>query len=199
VGYSRDIGREAYARGEAVKITIIGRGNVGGALQRLLSANGHEVDGLGRDGGDAAGADVVILAVPGGAVEDALRGVSGVDGKILIDATNPLEGRPDGVESLSALAKSIANGPTAKAFNANFASLFEQARDANERPTMPICGDDDAVRVAEELASECGFDPLVVGGLEHAGALEDYVGGVMIPLVMTRGPFFYRFDWPGGG
>ena len=180
-----------------MKITIIGRGNVGGALQELLSANGHEVDALGSDGGDAAGADAVILAVPGAAVEDALRSVSGVEGKILIDATNPLQGRPDGVESLAALAKSIANGPTAKAFNTNFASLFAQAARADERPTMPICGDDEAVAVAEQLARECGYDPIVVGGLEHARGLEDYVGGVMIPLVMTRGPFFYRFDWPG--
>ena len=180
-----------------MKITIIGRGNVGGALQGLLSANGHEVDALGSEGGDAADADAVILAVPGGAVEDALRSVSGVEGKILIDATNPLQGRPDGVESLAAWAKSVANGPTAKAFNANFASLFAQAGTAGERPTMPICGDDEAVAVAEQLARECGFDPVVLGGLEHARGLEDYVGGVMIPLVMTRGPFFYRFDWPG--
>lgn len=179
-----------------MKITIIGRGNVGGALQRVLSAKGHDVDVLGSDGGDAAAADAVILAVPGGAVEDALRTVSGVEGKVLIDATNPLQGRPDGVESLSALAKSIASGPTAKAFNTNFATLFEQAAEQGERPTMPICGDDEAVRVAEQLARESGYDPVVVGGLEHARALEDYVGGVMIPLVMERGPFFYRFDWP---
>jgi predicted dinucleotide-binding enzyme len=182
-----------------VKITIIGRGNVGGTLQRLLSANGHEVDALGSDGGDASGADVLILAVPGGAVEDALRGVSGVEGKILIDATNPLQGRPDGVESLSVLAKSVANGPTAKAFNANFAALFEQAGKEGERPPLPVCGDDEAEAVAEQLVRDCGYDPVVVGGLEHAAAHEDNVGRVIIPLVMTRGPFFYRFDWPGGG
>jgi predicted dinucleotide-binding enzyme len=179
-----------------VKITIIGRGSVGGTLERLLSANGHDVDALGSDGGDAADADAVILAVPGGAVEQALRTVSGVEGKVLIDATNPLQGRPEGVESLASLAKSVANGPTAKAFNTNFAALFEQAANAAERPTMPVCGDDEAVSVAEQLARECGYEPVVVGGLEHAAALEDYVGGVMIPLVMTRGPFFYRFDWP---
>jgi predicted dinucleotide-binding enzyme len=182
-----------------VKITIIGRGNVGGALQELLAANGHDVDALGSDGGDASGADAVILAVPGGAVEDALRSVSGVEGKILIDATNPLQGRPDGVDSLSTWAKSVANGPTAKAFNANFAALFAEAGNAGERPTMPICGDDEAVAIAEQLARECSFDPVVLGGLEHARGLEDYVGAVMIPLVMTRGPFFYRFDWPGAG
>jgi 8-hydroxy-5-deazaflavin:NADPH oxidoreductase len=182
-----------------VKITIIGRGNVGGALQEVLSASGHEVEALGSDGGDAAGADAVILAVPGGACKDALRNVTGVEGKVLIDATNPLAGRPDGVESLSTWAKSVTNGPTAKAFNANFASLFAQARNASERPTMPICGDDEAVAVAEQLARDCGYEPLVLGGLEHARGLEDYVGGVMIPLVMTRGPFFYRFDWPEAG
>lgn len=181
-----------------MKITIIGRGNVGGALERVLSANGHDVEALGSDGGDAGGADAVILAVPGDAVEDALRNVSGVEGKILIDATNPLQGRPEGVESLSALAKSIANGPTAKAFNTNFATLFEQAAKAAERPTMPICGDDEALAVAEELSRDCGYDPVVVGGLEHAAGLEDYVSGILIPLVMTRGPLFYRFDWPSG-
>ena len=182
-----------------MKITIIGRGNVGGALQSVLSASGHEVDALGSDGGDAAGADAVILAVPGGAVEDALRNVSGVEGKVLIDATNPLQGRPDGVESLSALAKSVANGPTAKAFNTNFASLFTRAASEAERPTMPICGDDEAVAVAEQLSRDIGYDPVVLGGLEHAAALEDYVSGILIPLVMTRGPLFYRFDWPDAG
>lgn len=179
-----------------MKITIIGRGNVGGALERVLLASGHEVGALGSDGGDAADADAVILAVPGDAVEDALRRVSGVEGKILIDATNPLQGRPEGVESLSALAKSVANGPTAKAFNTNFASLFEQAAKADQRPTMPICGDDEALAVAEQLSRDCGYDPVVLGGLEHASALEDYVSGILIPLVMTRGPLFYRFDWP---
>jgi predicted dinucleotide-binding enzyme len=182
-----------------MKITIIGRGNVGGALQRVLSASGHDVDALGSDGGDAADAEAVILAVPGGAVEEALRNVSGVEGKILIDATNPLQGRPEGVESLSALAKSIAGGPTAKAFNTNFAVLFEQAASADDRPTMPVCGDNEALRVAEQLSRECGYDPVVLGGLEHAPALEDYVSGILIPLVMTRGPLFYRFDWPGEG
>ena len=123
--------------------------------------------------------------------------MSGVEGKILVDATNPLQGRPDGVESLAALAKSIANGPTAKAFNTNFATLFEHAASASERPTMPICGDDEALAVAEQLSRDCGYDPVVVSGLEHAAGLEDYVSGVLIPLVMTRGPLFYRFDWPG--
>jgi predicted dinucleotide-binding enzyme len=117
---------------------------------------------------------------------------------VLIDATNPLRGRPAGVESLSAWAKSIIGGPTAKAFNTNFATLFEQAANAAERPTMPICGDEEALAVAEQLSRDCGYEPVALGGLEHAAGLEDYVSGILIPLVMTRGPLFYRFDWPSG-
>ena len=92
----------------------------------------------------------------------------------------------------------MANGPTAKAFNTNFASLFARAG-SNERPTMPICGDDEAGGVAEELRAKSGTTRSSSGGLEHAAALEDYVSGILIPLVMTRGPFFYRFDWPDAG
>src|SRR3954447_11245631 len=54
VGYSRGIGREAYARGGAGKTTVSGRGSVGGARRGLLSATGQEAGPLGREGGDAA-------------------------------------------------------------------------------------------------------------------------------------------------
>ncbi|MFL5914781.1 MAG: hypothetical protein ACJ752_03975 [Gaiellaceae bacterium] len=179
-----------------MKITIIGRGNVGGALQGLLSATvTRSTPWAARAATRPTGRGDPCCAGRcgrGRAPERERRGGEDPDRRDQSPA-----GRPDGVESLSAWAKSVANGPTAKAFNANFASLFAQAGTAGERPTMPICGDDEAVAVAEQLARECGFDPVVLGGLEHARGLEDYVGGVMIPLVMTRGPFFYRFDWPG--
>ena len=43
---------------------------------------------LGKDGGDAADADVVLLAVPDEAVPDALASVTGLHGKVVLDATN---------------------------------------------------------------------------------------------------------------
>ena len=48
-----------------MKITVIGRGNVGGGLAGLWTVAGHTVTTLGRDGGDASEADVVLVAVPG--------------------------------------------------------------------------------------------------------------------------------------
>src|SRR5207248_9399573 len=64
----------------SMKITVIGRGNVGGGLAKLWRAAGPEVQELGRDGGDASGADVVLVAVPGGSVDEALAKVQGLQG-----------------------------------------------------------------------------------------------------------------------
>ena len=76
-----------------MKIVTIGRGNIGGGLARLWRDAGHEVEGLGRDGGDASDADVVLIAVPGDQISTALAKVRGLDGKIAIDATNVLPSR----------------------------------------------------------------------------------------------------------
>lgn len=53
-----------------MKITVIGRGNVGGGLARLWQAAGHEVTALGREGGSASGSDAVVVAVPSNAIDE---------------------------------------------------------------------------------------------------------------------------------
>src|ERR687896_1312228 len=75
-------------KGVQMKIVVVGRGNVGGGLARLWTSAGHEVTALGKDGGDGSQADVVVIAAPGSAIEDALSRVTGIDGKTTIDATN---------------------------------------------------------------------------------------------------------------
>lgn len=40
-----------------MKITVVGRGNVGGGLGRLWERAGHELTRLGRDGGDLSDAE----------------------------------------------------------------------------------------------------------------------------------------------
>ncbi|MGH9166796.1 MAG: hypothetical protein ACRD02_03050 [Acidimicrobiia bacterium] len=112
-----------------MNITLIGRGNVGGGLGRLWERAGHEVTALGREGGDASGSDVVVVAVPSGAIDDALGHVEGIQGKLAIDATNAFGGRAEGFESLAHQVKARTNGAVAKAFNANFAALYDQIGD----------------------------------------------------------------------
>src|SRR5207248_2331758 len=81
---------------------------------------------IGRDGGDASGADVLLVAVPSAEIANALGKVTGIEGKLTIDATNAYGGRNEELESLAHEVKSIVGGPTAKSFNLNFANLYDE-------------------------------------------------------------------------
>jgi predicted dinucleotide-binding enzyme len=105
-----------------MRVTTIGKGNIGGGLARLWEQAGHTVTTLGHEGGDAADADVILVAVPGGAASDALSKVTGLEGKTAIDAENAFGARNEEYESFAHEVKAHTNGPVAKAFNANFAS-----------------------------------------------------------------------------
>ena len=180
-----------------MKITTIGKGNIGGGLAKFWRAAGHEVQELGRDGGDAADADVILVAVPSGSIADALGKVSGVEGKTTIDATNAFAGRNDAFESLAHEVKSIVGGPTAKAFNLNFAALYDEVSKQRVRPSQFFAADDEAREVTEQLIRDAGFDPLYAGGLEQARALEDHLGLWFSAVQAGLGQSFYRYAPPG--
>jgi len=101
-----------------MNITVIGRGNVGGGLARRWERAEHNVTAVGRDGGDASGADAVLVAVPSNAISDALSKVTGLGDQVFIDATNAFTGRNEEFESLAHEVKSHVSGPVAKSFNA---------------------------------------------------------------------------------
>jgi predicted dinucleotide-binding enzyme len=181
-----------------MRIAVIGRGNVGGGLAGLWRSAGHEVEELGRDGGDASNADVVVVAVPGDSIADAFARVRGLEGKIAIDTTNAVKGRPDGFESLTHQVKSLTGGPTAKAFNTIFARTYDEIGVQRVRPSCLYCGDDEALGITHALIADAGFDPVPSGGLEGASALEDLVLNVIFPVSQARqSPFFYRIAGPG--
>ena len=176
-----------------MKITTIGRGTIGGGLARFWEGAGHEVTSLGRDGGDAADADVVLVAVPSGSISEALANVTGVDGKIAIDATNAYPGRDEQYESLAHEVKAHTNGPVAKAFNANFAALYDRIGEQRVRPSCLYAAEDEAREVTEQLIRDAGYDPVSLGGIENARTLEDFVPGLLGKI----GRVFYRFAPPG--
>src|SRR5262245_56109595 len=102
-----------------MKIAIIGTGNVGAAVGQGWGTKGHEVVFGVRDpkspkaqaAAKAAGArakaagvkeaatagEVVVLAAPFTAAQEALRSAGDLAGKILIDATNPVKGDLSGL------------------------------------------------------------------------------------------------------
>ena len=180
-----------------MKITVIGKGNVGGGLADRWEKAGHEVTRLGRDGGDASDADAVLVAVPSTAIADALGKVSGLEGKIVIDATNVFGDRNEQFESLAQEVKSIVGGPVAKAFNANFANQYDRIDEQRVRPSNLYAAEDGAREVTEQLIGDAGYEPVSAGGLENARALEDHLGLLMAINRGGVGPFLYRYAKAG--
>jgi 8-hydroxy-5-deazaflavin:NADPH oxidoreductase len=176
-----------------MRIAVVGRGNVGGGLADLWERTGHRVTRLGRDGGDVSDAEVVLVAVPGGSIADALDRVKGVAGKTVIDATNLYRVvPPDGFASNAEFVKSRTNGPTAKSFNINFASLYGRLGEARVRPSNLWCGDEAAREVVEQLNRDAGYDPVYTGPIENAAAQEALLG-VIFAINEAMGPYVYRF------
>jgi len=182
-----------------MKITTIGRGTIGGTLARLWASAGHHVTELGRDGGDASEADVVLLAVPSEVVPEALRSITGLEGKLVIDATNRLGGEaaPDVHPSIAAYVKATTGGPTAKAFNLNFGALFEQAGAAANRPQNLWVGDEEARAAVEQLTRDMGMEPIHGGPLARAETQEAFAAMLMsIVKDVDAGLLWYRFAAP---
>jgi 8-hydroxy-5-deazaflavin:NADPH oxidoreductase len=179
-----------------MKITVLGRGKVGGGLADLWERAGHEITRLGRDGGDVSDAEVVLVAVPGGALAEALDRVTGLAGKTVIDATNlPGIAPPEGFASNAEYVRSRTGGPTAKSFNFNLAALYPQLGAARARPSDLWCGDEAAREVVERLSRDAGYDPVHTGPLETAALQES-----LLPLIFSigegLGSFAYRFAAP---
>jgi 8-hydroxy-5-deazaflavin:NADPH oxidoreductase len=180
-----------------MNITTIGRGNVGGGLARRWERAGHTVTELGSEGGDASDADAVLLAVPSSAIGDALSKVSGLEGKVVIDATNAFHGRTEGFESLAHEVKSHVDGPVAKSFNCNYAVNYDRIDEQRVPPSNLYASEEGAREVTEQLIRDAGFDPVSAGGLENARLLEDHLALMNAINEGGLGRFFYRYAKPG--
>jgi 8-hydroxy-5-deazaflavin:NADPH oxidoreductase len=176
-----------------MRITVFGKGHVGGGLAEVWERAGHQVTRLGRDGGNVSDADVVLVAVPGGSIVEALGRLTGVEGQTVIDATNRIGvDAPDGFASNAEFVKSRTGGPTAKSFNVNFASLLGRLGEARVRPSNLWCGDKEAREVVEQLNRDAGYDPVYTGPLEKAARQESIVD-VIFAISEGMGEYVYRF------
>src|SRR5918911_4955441 len=86
-----------------MRVAVLGTGTVGDALTAGFRERGDEVTQASRDGfADAAGqAELVVLAVLGAVAEQVARDLAGeLAGKVVVDATNPLEFHEGGAPTL---------------------------------------------------------------------------------------------------
>ena len=190
-----------------MRIAIIGAGNVGGGLGKAFADVGHDVvfgvrdpdstktqaalaeigEAEARQPADAVdGADVVVFALRPVAVPATVRDLPALDGRIVIDAMNRLDG-DSGRSMTQELADLLPGAKLAKAFNTTGFENFATARDRSTRVAMFVAGDDeDAKRVAMDLAREVGFEPEDAGGMANTRPLEEMVK-VWLALARVHG------------
>src|SRR5215203_398776 len=180
-----------------MKIAVVGRGNVGGGLGELWEQAGNEVKSIGREGGDVSDAEVVVVAIHGGMIAEALDNVRGMEGKKVVEATNLVGADPpEGFSSNAEFVKYRTNGPTAKSFNTNFAALYGRIGEARSTPSNLWCGDEEARQVVEQLNRDAGYEPVYAGPLENASLQENFLKLVFAINRGGLGRFFYRMAPP---
>jgi NADPH-dependent F420 reductase len=185
---------------QAMKIGIIGSGNMGRSLGILWAEQGHEVFFGTRDaekgkaiaevvghsttGGTndeaAAFGDVLLYTVRGMNPAEVLSSTEVLSGKILIDCNNfdVPEGfaYPPIVQSLAEkLAAEVPKARVVKAFNTMAQEVFELAPTPLKDYSVSVfvAGDDAQARqVVMSLAEDIGFAPVDCGGLRNARLIE---------------------------
>ncbi len=185
-----------------MKVTIIGAGNMGAALTKQLSLAGHQVRVTARDLNKAAelsklgatisqaqdaarDADVVIVATAYGDAVTALKSVGSLDGKVVIDITNPLSADYMSLtighdrSAAEEIAKAFPDAQVVKAFNTLFAQVITGGADfgnGNKATTFVASDSTRAKQTATVLAQSMGFDVMDAGGLKNARYLEPLAG-----------------------
>ncbi len=137
---------------------------------------------------------MVLLATPWGAAQEAVKAAGSLNGKVVIDCTNPL------TEDFSALAighttsaaEEVARwAPGArvvKAFNHVYAQIIQSSPQfGSQNASVFFCGDDPkAKEVAGGLMSDIGFEPVDSGPLTNARYIEP-LAGLMVQLAHFLG------------
>lgn len=146
--------------------------------------------------------EIVVLAVKGAAAADALRAANAANlaGKVVIDTTNPIADAPpvNGVlqfftsleESLlERLQREFAGVRFVKAFNSVGSAQMVDPHFKDGKPTMFICGSDEAARkTVAGILDQFGWETADMGGVEAARAIE--------PLcILWCIPGFLRQEW----
>jgi 8-hydroxy-5-deazaflavin:NADPH oxidoreductase len=168
-----------------MRVAIIGAGNVGGVIAHGAIRAGHTVNvaaahpehaqalasQVGGTAAQSAGeatqdADVVILAVPYAAVSDVAEALrEAANGKVVIDATNPL--KPDGSglavsdrSGAEEIQDQLAGARVVKAFNTVFAA--KQADPVTDGTPLDgfYAGDDEQAKErVRQLLADLGYRP----------------------------------------
>jgi predicted dinucleotide-binding enzyme len=170
-----------------MKIGIVGAGNIGGTLATALGRAGHEVTvgvrspegrhveaaAVGPIADALRDVEVVLLALPGPAVEGFLRDHGAdLDGVVVIDAANSIGG-PGPLHHAEAFAQQAPGALMVRAFNNLGWENFAEPGFDGERADLYWCGPEGrASDVAAQVVADVGLRPLRVGGPEQIDVVD---------------------------
>lgn len=197
-----------------MSIGIIGAGAIGAAIARALARSGIEatiansrgpaslaalVEELGpklRAGTvrEAAQAELVFLAVNWSKIPAALDGLGPWDGRILVDANNPIEApafRPfdlGGLGSSEVVARMAPGARLVKGFNHLRPALLAcNPRAEGGQRLLFLAGDDAAAKArVAQLVERIGFGAIDLGGLVEGGRMTQFPGGPLTALNLVK-------------
>ncbi len=138
------------------------------------------------------GADAILLAAPFHSAQELINSLPSLEGKVLIDATNPLgEGLRLQTWPASSAAEQIAGwargARVVKAFNMTGSGNMSDPSYGATQPAMLLCGDDPAAKaLVAGLANEIGFEAVDCGALSAANLLEA-AAGLWVRLAYLQG------------
>jgi len=197
-----------------MKIGIIGAGAIGTAIARALAKAG--IDALiansrgpqslaaleqelgphirAADIKDAAAADLVFVAVNWSKLPAALAGLGPWEGRIVVDANNPIEApsfRPidlGGRGSSEILAGLAPGARVVKGFNHLQAALLSADPGAEGGQRVLFLAGDDASAKAQVagLAKQLRYLPVDLGGLAEGGRLTQFPGGALTAMNLVK-------------
>src|SRR3954454_14326965 len=172
-------------------IAVIGTGNIGSTIREAWRRAGHDVAFASRSPepprtvripGAIAAAEVVLLAVPGGAVPELLAEYgAALDGRVVIDATNDVGG-----ERLHH-AEAYAHAPGARfarAFNTLGYELFADPQIGGAVADLFWCGPEDAG--VEALIADVGLRAVRLGDIDAIDVV-DGAARLWLTLVFRGG------------
>jgi len=165
-----------------MRIAVIGTGHIGGTLGSKWRAAGHDVvygarRGAGEGPGGAAvaaignavrDAEVVVLAIPGGAVAAiAEECATALAGKTVVDATNNMGGGvPDSRAAITAVVPDVRY---VRAFNT---LGWENFADPLPGTALFFAAEPSARQATEELIQAVGLEPAYAGGPDATGTVD---------------------------
>jgi len=183
-------------------ITIFGTGNMGTAIDGLLSNGGSTTQHVSSgDTRSTVDGEMVVLAVPYQALSEIVcRYGERLSGKVVVDITNPLDFRTfDSLvvaangSAASELAAALLEARVLKAFNTNFAATLTARTIADQPTTVLVAGDDaQAKQLLIDAVAAGGLAAVDAGSLSRARELEA-VGFLQMTLAVSE-----QVAWTGG-